>query len=298
MTPKWDGVSEFVAVVETGSFTEAAKRMALSTAQISRQVSQLEQRLATKLLYRTTRKVSVTEAGQLYYQHCRQVLEGLAEAERAVVHLQDTPRGKLKITAPITYGENIIAPLLNDFALRYPELDIQLVLSNQRFDLVEQGFDLAIRIGRLENSSMIAKPLSMRSLYTCAAPDYLRQYGEPHTLSELARHNCLLGTLDYWRFQDEQAKQEHHKERNLRVSGRLRYNSGTALLDAALKGLGIVQLPDFYVRDYLEQGLLVELLRNYQPIDENIWALYPHNRQLSAKVRLLVAFLEEALLSR
>lgn len=291
---KWEGVTEFVAIVETGSFTEAAKRVGISTAQVSRQVSQLEQRLNSKLLYRTTRKVSVTEAGQVYYQHCRQVLEGLAEAERALTQLQTSPKGKLKITAPITYGENIIAPLLNDFALRYPELEIQLLLSNQRFDLVDQGIDLAIRIGRLENSSMIAKQLAVRSLYTCAAPAYLSQHGEPHTLSELSRHNCLLGTLDYWRFQDASVqpphaqKQDKAKERNLRVSGSLRYNSGTALLDAVLKGIGIVQLPDFYVRTYLEQGLLVELLTQYQPQDEVIWALYPHNRQLSPKVRLLV----------
>lgn len=294
---QWEGVTEFVAVVETSSFTEASRRLGISTAQVSRLVSQLEKRLATKLFYRTTRKVSVTEAGQVYYQHCRQVLDGLEEAERTLTQLQATPRGKLKITAPITYGESKIAPLLNDFALQYPELEIQLHLSNQKQDLVEEGFDLAIRLGKLDDSSMMAKQLASRRQFLCASPDYLSQYGEPHTLSELNRHNCLLGTLDYWRFREDKKGVGINKERNLRVSGSLRYNSGVALLDAALKGIGIVQLPDFYVQTYLDEGQLLELLPNSQPLDEGIWALYPHNRHLSPKVRMLVDYLQEQLIN-
>ncbi|MDX1268756.1 MAG: LysR family transcriptional regulator, partial [Oceanisphaera sp.] len=164
----WEGVSEFVAVAEMESFTGAAKRLGISTAQVSRQISALETRLSTKLFYRTTRKVSVTEAGQIYYQHCRQVLDGLEEAERTITNLQLAPRGKLRLTAPVTYGEKTIAPLVNDFVLRYPELEVQMRLTNQKLDLVAEGYDLAVRLGKLEDSSMMARRLASRTQYVCA----------------------------------------------------------------------------------------------------------------------------------
>lgn len=285
----WEGVSEFVAVAEAESFTAAAKRLGISTAQVSRQVSALESRLSTKLLYRTTRKVSVTEAGQTYYQYCRQVLDGLEDAERAMTNLQLIPKGKLRLTAPVTYGEKVIAPLVNDFILRYPELEVQLNLTNQKLDLVGGGYDLAIRLGKLEDSSMMAKRLSSRTLYVCASPDYLSTYGVPHSLSELDRHNCLQGNLDYWRFQDR------GKPYNVRVKGTMKCDSGWALLDAALKGIGIVQLPDYYVQPSLACGKLMSLLEHYQEADDGIWAIYPHNRHLSPKVRMLLDFLDESL---
>jgi len=285
----WSGVSEFVAVAETESFTAAAKRLGISTAQVSRQISALEERLSAKLFYRTTRKVSVTEVGGIYYQHCRQVMDGLADAERAITNLQSTPKGKLKITAPITYGERSVAPLVNDFVTQYPELEVQLVLSNQQIDLIDEGFDLAIRLGQLGDSSMIGKRLATRKQYVCAAPEYLSAFGAPHTLSELDRHNCLSGTLDYWRFQ------EKGKARNIRVKGNFSCNSGPVLVDAALKGVGIVQLPDYYVQEYINQGQLIEVLPNYREPDDAVWALYPQNRHLSPKVRMLVDYLAKEL---
>lgn len=285
----WEGVTEFVAVAETGSFTAAAKRLEISVAQVSRQISALESRLATKLFYRTTRKVTVTEAGQVYYQHCRQVLDGLEEAERTLTNMQRTPRGKLKITAPTTYGENRIAPLLNDFIRLYPELKLDCHFTNQRVDLIDNGYDLAIRLGKLEDSSLMAKRLASRRQYVCASPTYLAANGEPHLLSELEQHNCLRGTLEYWRFQ------ENGQERNIKVSGNIHFNSGQSLADAALKGLGIAQLPDYYVSEHIDAGTLVEILTNHQPADEGIWALYPQNRHLSPKVRMLVDFLAEQL---
>ncbi|SIS61571.1 LysR substrate-binding domain-containing protein [Neptunomonas antarctica] len=283
----WEGVTEFVAVAETESFTVASRRLGISIAQVSRQVSALESRLATQLLYRTTRKVSITEAGKIYYQHCRQVLDGLEEAERALANLQSAPRGKLKITAPATYGESIIAPLLNDFIALYPELEVECRMTNQTVNLIESGFDLAIRVGSLDDSSMMAKRLASRRLYVCASPAYISRYGEPAYLSELEDHNCLQGTLDYWRFQ------ENGLERNVKINGNIRYNVGQGLLDAALKGLGIVQLPDYYVQESIERGQLTALLQKYQPSDEDVWALYPHNRHLSPKVRMLVDYLSE-----
>ncbi|WP_299017652.1 LysR substrate-binding domain-containing protein [uncultured Photobacterium sp.] len=285
----WEGVSEFVAVAEAESFTAASKKLGISTAQVSRQISALETRLAAKLFYRTTRKVSVTEVGRIYYQHCRQVLDGLEEAERAISNLQSTPRGLLKVTAPVTYGEGTIAPLLNDFMMQYPELEVQLLLSNKKVDLIDEGFDLAIRLGKLEDSSMMAKRLGSRTQYVCASEKYLAAQGVPHSLSELDQHNCLQGTLDYWRFQ------EGGKPRNIRVKGNLRCNSGHALTDAALKGVGIVQLPDYYVQQYIDSGQLIPVLSQFTEKDDGIWALYPHNRHLSPKVRMLVDYLGEAI---
>ena len=236
---QWEGISEFVNVAETESFTQASKKLAISTAQVSRQVNALEQRLNIKLFYRTTRKVSLTDEGRIFYQHCRGVLDGLDAAERAITNLQSTPQGKIKLTAPVTYGELHILPLINDFMLQYPDIDVTAYLSNQQLDLVDEGFDLAIRLGKLNDSSLMAKKLTERTNFVCASPAYLEKYGIPHSLSELNKHNCLLGTRDYWHFS------ESGKEKNLRVAGKLRCNSGSVLVDAALKGLGIVQLPDY-----------------------------------------------------
>lgn len=282
---QWEGISEFVNVAETESFTQASKRLAISTAQVSRQVNALERRLNIKLFYRTTRKVSLTEEGRVFYQHCRSVLDGLDAAERAVTNLQSTPQGKIQLTAPVTYGEQQILPLVNNFMLKYTTIEVTTYLSNQQVDLVNEGFDLAIRLGKLSDSTMMAKKLAERSSYVCASPAYLGKYGMPHSLSELSKHSCLLGTRDYWHFSDA------GYEKNIRVTGRLRCNSGFGLVDAALKGLGIVQLPDYYLQEYLNTGELITLLDNYKAPDEGIWAIYPQNRHLSPKIRLLVDYL-------
>mgnify|MGYP003384680829 CR=1 FL=1 len=282
---QWEGISEFVNVAETESFTQASKKLAISTAQVSRQVNALEQRLNIKLFYRTTRKVSLTDEGRIFYQHCRGVLDGLDAAERAITNLQSTPQGKIKLTAPVTYGELHILPLINDFMLQYPDIDVTAYLSNQQLDLVDEGFDLAIRLGKLNDSSLMAKKLTERTNFVCASPAYLEKYGIPHSLSELNKHNCLLGTRDYWHFS------ESGKEKNLRVAGKLRCNSGSVLVDAALKGLGIVQLPDYYIKEHLAGGSLITLLDNYKGSNESIWAIYPQNRHLSPKIRLLVNYL-------
>ena len=285
----WEGVSEFVAVAEAESFTVAATRLGISTAQVSRQVGALETRLSVKLFYRTTRKVSITDVGQIYYNHCRQVLDGLVEAERAITDLHQTPKGRLNLTAPVTYGENRIAPLVNDFVALYPELEVTLTLTNQMLDLVAESYDLAIRLGQLEDSTMMARRLASRTQYVCASPAYLAAHGVPYTLSELDQHNCLQGTLDYWRFE------EKAKPRHIRVKGSLHCNSGWSLADAALKGIGITQLPDYYVHAHLETGQLVAILDSYRAPDDGIWAIYPHNRHLSPKVRLLMEHLSHGL---
>ena len=287
---QWDGISEFVYVAENESFTLASKKMAISTAQVSRQISALEKRLNIKLFYRTTRKVSLTEEGRIFYQHCRSVLDGLDAAERAITNLQSKPQGKIKLTAPVTYGEKQILPLVNNFLKQYGDVEVSAYLSNRQIDIVEEGYDLAIRLGKLSDSTMMAKKLGKRANYVCASPSYLDKHGIPHSLSELNNHSCLLGTNDYWHFR------EPGREKSIRVTGRLRYNNGYSLTDAALKGLGIVQLPDYYVQQHIQSGELVTLLDSYRAPDEGIWAVYPQNRHLSPKIRLLVDYLAEQLL--
>lgn len=287
----WEGVSEFVAVAEVSSFTKAAHKLSTSVVQISRRVSGLELRLGVKLFNRTTRKVSLTEAGLIYFEQCQQLIERLELAEVSVTQMQTSPKGILKVTAPVTYGEKQISPLINEFLVNYPQVDIDLNLTNQPLDLVENGIDVAIRLGRLKDSTLIAKRLSNRQLYVCASPKYLEKFGEPHTLSELTIHQCLIGSGDYWHFR------ENNKSKSLKVSGRIKCNSGIALQNAAREGLGLVQLPDYYVKSNLANGELVEVLEEYRDDREGIWALYTPNKNLSPKVRLFIDFLAEKLQS-
>ena len=287
----WEGVCEFVSVAEQGGFTAAARKLGGSVAQVSRQVAQLEDRLQAKLLLRTTRQVRLTELGDIYYRHCRQLLDNLYEAELAVGRHQAEPQGTLRITAPVSYGESRIAPLVNDFMLRYPQLEVTLTLTNQLLDLVHDGFDLAIRLGHLKDSTLIARKLAERIPYVCASPAYAARNGVPLSLPELAQHSCLVGNSDEWHFTLQ--GQPH----TLRVQGQLHCNSGHALLDAALKGIGIIQLPDYYVYPHLASGELLELFPECRAPAEGIWALYPQYRHLSPKVRLLDDYLAEQLRS-
>ncbi|HEX5793469.1 MAG TPA: LysR family transcriptional regulator [Rheinheimera sp.] len=285
----WTGISEFVAVAEQQSFTKAAKQLGISIAQVSRNIAELEAGLAIKLLYRSTRSVSLTEEGQLYLQHCRHLVASLEEANRTLANLKATPRGQIKLTAPVFYGETRIAPLLHDFLRLYPDTELELQLTNNKVDLVQGGFDLAIRLGTLEDSSLIARKLASRTQYIVAAPDYLQRCGTPVTITQLNQHQCLTGTLAVWRFSVNGSLVQY------KPKGRIICNSGVALLDAALKGLGLVQLPDYYVNDKLSRSELISVLDDIRQPDDGIWALYPQNRHLSAKVRVLVDFLAEQL---
>lgn len=286
---KWQGITEFVEVGETESFTLAAKKLNISIAQVSRQVSALEKRLQIKLLQRSTRKVSLTQEGKIFHQHCRDVLDGLDAAEFAVSKLQSTPQGKITLSAPVTYGEQIILPLVHNFIIEHPQIEVHTVLSNSHVNLVEEGFDLAIRTGNLKSSSLIAKKLTVRATHVCASPKYLAKFGTPQTLADLKIHNCLSGANNYWRFI------EHKKEKHVSVAGSLRCNSGIALIDAALKHIGIVQLPDYYVEQYVQRQQLINVLEPFKIPDEGVWAVYPDKLYLPAKTRLLMEYLAKNL---
>lgn len=291
MTP-WEGIDEFVSVAELGHFSGAAKRLGVSSSHISRQVARLEDRLQTRLLYRSTRKVSLTEAGVTFLAHCQRLIDARDEAMQAVTDLGSSPKGLLRVTCAVAYGEEFIMPLLNDFQQLHPQLKIEMTLTNQTLDLFHGSYDLAIRLGRLQDSSMIATRLAPRHMYLCAAPCYLEQHGAPHSLSELPRHNCLIGSSDTWQFQ------QGGKETPLRVQGNWQCNSGKAVLEAALRGFGLCQLPDYYVLEHLRRGRLRALLPQHQPPHSGVWALYPQQRHLSPKVRQVVEWLREGLADR
>ncbi|TVP93549.1 MAG: LysR family transcriptional regulator, partial [Pseudomonadaceae bacterium] len=282
----------FVSVADSGHFSTAAKRLGVSTSHVSRQIARLEERLQTRLFYRSTRQVSLTEAGHTFLQHCRHLLDARDEAIQAVSDLGGEPKGLLRLTCAVAYGESYIMPLVTDFMQRYPKLNIDMQLTNQTLDLLHGSFDLAIRLGRLQDSSLIATRLAPRNMYLCAAPSYLKQHGAPHSLSELSRHNCLIGSSDIWTFA------QNGQETPIRVQGNLRCNSGRAVLDAALRGLGLCQLPDYYVQQPLADGKLHALLPQHQPPHTGVWALYPQQRHLSPKVRLLIDYLREGLAAR
>src|SRR3989338_3643832 len=285
----WEGLDEFVAVAECGSFLRAAERLRLSSSHVSRPVARLEERLQARLFYRTTRRVSLTEAGQTFFSRCQRLIEERDEAFLAISDLHGAPTGLLRMTAAVAYGERFIVPLVNAFMAQYPQLRVEIELSNRTLDLVQEGYDLAIRLGRLGESSLVATRLAPRRLYLCASPRYLERYGRQHSLSGLARHNCLIGTSDTWMLQQQ------GREQPFKPSGNWRCNSGQAVLDAALNGLGLCQLPDYYVQEPLRRGLLVSLLEDNQPPDNGVWAVYQQRRYPLPKVRLLIDSLKQGL---
>lgn len=286
---KWEGVEAFVSVAQHQSFSKAAQELGVSRSHISKQIAQLEGRLDAQLLLRTTRSVSLTEVGQAFFLRCQDILNTLNEAEQAVIDLQERPRGNLRLTVAGAFGEDFIAPAAAAFMAENPGLAVELDFSNRVVDLITEGYDLAIRAGTLKDSSLIARRICNRRLVTCASPRYLKRYGTPDSVSALVNHNCLVGTLSTWRFK------EGSRHFDLKVSGDWHSNNGRALVHAAIADLGIIQLPDFYATTAIEAGQLVPILEQYLPTDTGVWAVYPHNRHLSAKVRLFVNFLAERL---
>ncbi|HIJ61306.1 MAG TPA: LysR family transcriptional regulator [Rhodospirillaceae bacterium] len=285
-----DSMEAFVRVAEIGSFSGAAHRLGISKSVISRQISALETRLGARLFHRTTRSLSLTEVGLAYLERCQRILSDIEEADGSVSALQATPRGRLRVNAPMSFAIHHLAPLVPSFLERYPEVDLDMEMNDRYVNLIEEGFDLAIRIGRLEDSSLIARQLAPSRLVLCASPDYLRHHGRPETPDDLATHCCLTYSArtlaSEWRFQDSRGKRW-----TVEIKGRLRANNGDLLREAALAGIGLVRLPTFLCGRDLQAGRLVSLLTEYVPQDMAIHAVYPHNRHLSPKVRAFVDFL-------
>lgn len=284
----WSGIEEFFTVAQAKSFTQAARRLGLSASQVSREVARLEDRLGQRLLYRSTRHVSLTEIGERFFVHCRRLLEDRDEALAAIQEQSSQLQGHLRITC----SERFVVPMINRFLLRHPRLRVNVILTNGLIDLGEHGVDVAIRFGHQRDSSLVTVRLGARSHHLCASPSYLGAHGTPSSLEDLAQHDCVCGIDDVWLFTRSGQPLEH------RPNGRFGCNSGYALIDAALDGLGICQLPDFYVEEHLRTGALVELLAAHRPAEEDVWAVYPYRRHLPLKVKLVVEQLQHEFRSR
>lgn len=288
MISAWDGIEEFVAVSQAGSFTAGAETFGASVTHMSRAIARLEARLQVQLLHRTTRSLRLTDTGRVFFEHCLRIVEERDEAI-AAVSVTGEPRGHLRITCSYALGEKFVAPLVREFAQANPALEVTIDLDNDVVDIVSRGYDLAVRTGHLEDSRLIATRVAQRELTTVASRDYLSRCGYPSQVSDLNDHDCLLGSSGQWRFRSIQSFRPH---------GLWHCNSGTAVLEACLAGMGICQLPAFYLGDHLVAGRLQQVLEDEKPDDEPIWAVYPTRRHLSPKVSQLVGLLREKLQSR
>lgn len=289
---KFAAMEAFVAVVEAGSFARASERLGISTTSVSRLVSALEAHLDARLLHRTTRRLNLTDAGRVYYQHCTSLLSDLAEAEAAVSADNRIVSGLLRVSAPVSFGTRHLAAVLPQFRREQPNVSLELSLNDRVVDLVEEGHDLAIRISSQLASSLIARPLAPIRLVVCAAPAYLERYGRPKTPDDLSQHQCLLYSysdpVDQWDFLGP------HGPQQVSVNGFLTANNGDVLRMAALAGEGIVRQPSFIVGEDLLGGHLIPLLESYVTPSQMAYAVYPSRRHLAARVRAFIDFLIDA----
>ncbi|WP_423333702.1 LysR substrate-binding domain-containing protein [Rhizobium wenxiniae] len=283
---RWSGVDAFVAVQEGGSFAAAAARLKLSTSQVSRDIADLERRLHARLFIRTTRRLKLTAVGEQVLERFKRLVADREDVFDLVSADDGQPAGLIRLTCSVSYGERFIAPLISEFIGLHPNVDIEIDLDNAVVDLVEGKYDLAIRSGELPDSGLTATRLSSRILHLCATPGYLAAHGTPETLGDLASHSCLIGTAKRWHFTTEQ------RPHIFRPKGRWQCNSGAAVVDAALRGLGICQLPDFYVRDHVASGALVSLFPEVRPAPEGIWIVYPDRAYLPSRIKALIKFLK------
>jgi len=283
----------FSQVVESGSFARAADRLNLSTSATSRHVAELESHLRTRLLNRTTRRVSLTDSGRAFYERCVQLLGDLEEAEQEAARAAVVPRGTMKLTTSVAFGVRHLAPAIAAFLARHREVRFDVSLSDRIVDLVEEGFDLGIRIGGPGSENLVARKLGETRLVPCASPEYLESRGAPQSPDELARHNCFtyehVTPRNLWRFRDAAGH-----EQAVRVSGNLHSNNGDLLAEVAARGTGIVFEPAFIVGPEVRAGRLVPLLQDFEPAPVPIYAVYPSRKHLSAKVRLFVDFLVDS----
>ena len=280
----WSGIEEFVAVARAGSFTAGAKRLAMSPTHVSRAIMALERRLDAQLFYRTTRTVRLTDTGRAFLERSERIIRERDEAF-ALVGGGGEPQGELRVTCSTTMGERFVAPILRRWATRHPRLSLNIELTNRVIDLIAEDLDLAIRTGSTNDSRLTATRVASRTLYTCAAPTYLARRGTPQSIADLAEHECIIGSAATWHFHAAGQDVLH------RPTGSFRCNSGHAVVEACVAGLGICQLPDFYILPYLQHGMVCLVLTEAQPADEPIWAVYPQHRHLLPKVQQAVATL-------
>ncbi|HQU78766.1 MAG TPA: LysR family transcriptional regulator [Azonexus sp.] len=279
----------FAHVVKVRSFSEAARRLGVSKSRVSKAVARLEGDLGVRLLHRSTRSLSLTEVGEAYFEHCDRILEELSLADTAISRLHQEPRGKLKISAPVAFSTMHVASALPDFMACYPDLTVDLTISDRLVDLAEEGYDIALRISREPGQNLVARQLAPIRRMICASPDYLARRGMPLAPADLVRHNCLsytfLDTQEVWHLKGGDG------DVAIPVSGTLRINDDEALSQAVLGGLGLAMLPTFIVGRDLQDGRLVEVLPGFVPTERFIYAVHLPNRHLPPKVRAFIDFL-------
>ena len=289
---KFREMQAFVAVVDAGSFVRAAEALNLSKAAVSRYIGELESRLGVRLLHRTTRKLSTTEDGEIFHARCRELLAVVDEAEGEITAHAGQAVGQLRVNVPVTFGLLHLAPLWAEFMTRHPKVTLDVTLSDRVVDLVDEGYDLAVRIARLPSSSLISRKLTSTRMVLCASPTYLRDHGVPMNPSEIASHAVMAYTLlsmgENWEFVGPQGPV------SVKVTPSMRSNSGETCCAAALKHQGIVLQPAFLVDPHLRSGALVEVMPQYRSIELGVYAVYPTRKHVTTKVRAMIDFLVEA----
>jgi DNA-binding transcriptional LysR family regulator len=288
MSDRFEDIRTFVAVVEARGFAQAGKRLGLAKSAISRRVSDLEERLGTRLLHRTTRQISPTAAGAEYYQRGVRLLTELQEAEDVVSSGSNEPAGSLRISAPVSFGSHCLGPIIPEFMDRFPRVQIELELEDRLIDLVASGFDVAVRASRLKDSSLIARKIVPIRHVICASPEYLRRQGRPTLPADLSSHTTLRYSLadDDWEFTKSDA---------LSPPSKFRCNNGDTLREAAIAGAGLAYLPTFIVHEAIADGRLEVCLSGFEKDPIALYAVYPSTRHLSAKIRVFIDFLVEKL---
>jgi DNA-binding transcriptional LysR family regulator len=289
----FNAIPVFVAVVERGGFSPAAKQLGISKSAVSKRINLLEQNLGVKLLHRTTRKISLTEAGEHFFEHAKIANNAAKDAEDAVAQLQGEPQGRLRINTPMSFGRLHIAPLIPAFVKRYPKITIDMVMSDEVIDLVASGFDVAIRSGKLAESSLIARKLAPLRSVLCASPEYLKLHGHPQTLQDLKLHNCIL--FSYSRHLKEWSFIKEGIPETIDISGNYQVNNSEALQEALLQGMGIGRLPTFVASTEIKAGRLIPLFTEYEMQQLSLYAVFIERQYMPAKVRAFLDYVIESL---
>jgi len=292
---RWDGFEELVEVVKCGSFSAAALALGVSKAHVSQQISKLEERLGTRLLHRTTRKISLSETGKIYYEQCRQIVEDLENAEQSITNLQNDVQGLLRISAPHLLGEVLLIPALAAFLKRHPKLEVDIDLNSHKVDLIADRYDIAIQVGERTDINVVNRILAPTRFHVVASPDYLQRCGTPRHPDDLKHHRCLMfsdyGQVKPWRFSGPDGIV------SVTLVSHWRSNSGHGLRAGAKEGLGLAYLPDYYLKEDIAEGRLVKVMDEWQSTDRNLVAIYQHRQHLSSKIRLFTEFMRENFLN-
>jgi len=289
---QFEEIQAFIQIVEAGSITAAAARLDLAKSAVSRRLSELEARLGVELFHRTTRKLSLTDSGQGFYERSVRIVADLQEAENSVSQAHKELSGELRVAAPLSFGLMHLGPAINDFQQQHPAIKFDIDFNDRQIDLIQEGFDVGIRIAELEDSSLIARKLASNSVIVCASPAYLDKHGTPTTPEELTEHDCLtysyLPNPNHWNFIDMLGQMQ-----NIRVKSSMQSNSGNYLREAAIAGLGVLRQPTFIAYEAINKKELVPILQDYEIPTVNAYAIYPPTRHLSQRVRTFIDFLVE-----